>query len=126
MNFDMKIADEFVDNLKGIEDILINGGVFIRKAERENTFEFTAIVIHEDNTPVISYGLINLDDCKDDIAFINYAKEEGMTIDELIDTGTFAASFILESNFEIIHVNEEYARDAEQFLNETGITAILE
>ena len=119
-NFAMKVEDDFVEGLKGMEDLLTNGGVFLREAY-ENAFEFTAVVIQPENKPVVSHGTVDLNDYRDNEAFIEYAESEGMTIDELIETGTNAASWILEQDIGIIAENEMPEADVYEFLMETGI-----
>jgi len=126
MNFNMKLNDEFVEGLKGKTDLLTNGGVFFRETERKHEQEFLAIVIHGNNTPAISHGYIQLDDYKNDKELIAYAEEENMTPEELIEKGAFCASWILENNCEIIFLNEDTTKNVENFLDEVGVTAMVE
>lgn len=120
-NYDMKIDDEYIEGLTGKENILANGGVFFRATERKNEFEYAAVIIEDNNTPFPCHGYINLDDYRDDKEFIQYAEEENMTVDELIHTGAFAASWILENNADEFVFTANRDKDAGQFIDEMGL-----
>ena len=120
-NYDMKIDDEYIEGLTGKENLLANGGVFFRETERKNEFEYAAVIIEDNNTPFPCHGYINLDEYRDDEDFIQYAEEEKMTVDELINTGAFAASWILENNTDEFVFTADRDKDAGQFIDEMGL-----
>lgn len=120
-NYDMKIDDEYIEGLTGKENLLANGGVFFRETERKNEFEYAAVIIEDNNTPFPCHGYINLDEYRDDEDFIQYAEEEKMTVDELINTGAFAASWVLENNTDEFVFTADRDKDAGQFIDEMGL-----
>lgn len=120
-NYDMKIDGEYIEGLTGKENLLANGGVFFRETEPKNEFEYVAIIIEDNNTPFPCHGYINLDEYRDNEDFVQYAKEENMTVDELINTGTFAASWVLENNTDEFVFTADRDKDAGQFIDEMGL-----
>lgn len=134
--WDKEVSDKLKTNVEKHFDkddklytLFTEGGVYLRPVGDsealkvyENCYEYVAIHIDGEGDIRFTHGTVDLEDYLNNKEFIEYAEEENMTPEQLMGTGTFAASWVLENNEEYIWGDVMAINDIADKLDSLGVT----